>query len=459
MLKPTGSPQALSDPADEARASALLTALSGPRAGLLREVSRPAIIDGDAPLFHVGARIANPHPLWEGHEGLLVGGAGTSPAQALLAAIGEAVERYHAACPDPRSLRRCSYEELLRAGQRAIEPARFAPYSPAQRAQAGFPFATPTAHTPLAWMPSEDLLSGQPCWVPAFAVFAMYDPGDTEPVFTPGVSTGLACHSDPNEATRRALCECVERDAANLHWLTRTPALPVPTQRLLRLAGHALPPRDRCAAWDLTPDADPHTDPHAAPSAAPSVALPVSMVLTRGSGPLGEIVAVGTACHPDPDLALLKASIEASQTRVFNRLQLERDPHWQPAPDGQNINDFGRHARAYCGRPRWLDEATAFLTSSRAVPAAPAAPIEHPTPLERLRPLCSEVCRIDLTQPWARSLGLTVVRVLTPSLLPLHGDHRFPPLAHPRLQAWCAAASARWGIPMGPDLRFPHPFP
>lgn len=66
---------------------------------------------------------------------------------------------------------------------------------------------------------------------------------------------------------------------------------------------------------------------------------------------------------------------------------------------------------------------------------------------------------VDLTPEWAKSQRLHVVKLVVPSLLPLHGDHRLPYLGHPRL------ADSHRAMPHGSKNHeyslwpYPHPFP
>src|SRR5207248_2132083 len=68
--------------------------------------------------------------------------------------------------------------------------------------------------------------------------------------------------------------------------------------------------------------------------------------------------------------------------------------------------------------------------------SSPSAFAARGTALRHAR--CQTVI-INLTQPWTASLGLNVVRVIIPSLLPLHAIHTLAPLGHPRLRNFSQA--------------------
>lgn len=66
---------------------------------------------------------------------------------------------------------------------------------------------------------------------------------------------------------------------------------------------------------------------------------------------------------------------------------------------------------------------------------------------------------VDLTPPWAASLGLQVARVVIPDLMPLHGNHPFRYLDHPRLARATACFPRARLLHERPDWPYPHPMP
>ena len=58
--------------------------------------------------------------------------------------------------------------------------------------------------------------------------------------------------------------------------------------------------------------------------------------------------------------------------------------------------------------------------------------------VSHLNSLGHEVFVVDVTAPEVRDLGIVVVRVLVPTLMPLTFSHAIRYLAHPRLSAWTA---------------------
>ncbi len=420
------------------RLAQLIDGLVGRRSGIIAELSLVDGEDGDAPLHFAAGRIANPHPAWGRHHGLSVGGCGTTPAQALGAAIGEAVERYAASSLPPAPP--CPRHDLR---VRALRPRELLPFSRVQRDARGFPFEDPGDDAPLRWVHGSSLLDGTPCAVPAPSALLFDQALPGEPVLGPSHSTGLACAETSEGAVEHALGEVIERDAVALTWLRGVTPPRVPEAIVREVAGAALPPNDAVSAFDLTSD----------------LGIPVLMVLCRGRTSAGDVLSAGTACHVEARRALAKAAIEAGQTRVHVRQLIERDPAWRPARGFVNVSDFPLHARLYAGRGRLARRALRFLDGNDA----PAPAFERQPPeggmIAALRRAGLDAIHLDLTPSWGVALGLHVARVIVPGLLPLHGHHQLAFLGHPRLRAWRSA------LPHGVRRHrhdiwpYPHPLP
>ncbi len=420
-------------------------ALVGRRTGIVRDVRFVPTIDGDADLHHAAATIANAQPDLATDVVPAGGGSGRTREDALMAALGEGLERYLASsyCRG-RAVLRCESE----LASDTLDPAELAQFSAAQRSQAGFPFRQVTPQTPLRWVTGKRLSDGSSSALPAFAVYLPYHPEPGEPLVAPGISTGLACGPSQETALEGGLCEVIERDALALTWLAGISPRRIDQDWFVDQANGLLPPSDVNAAYDLTSD----------------IGVPVVLVVCRGQGPRGPVISVGSACSPDTRAAVRKAAIEASQDRVYVRHLIEGDPEWRPSPDFANVADFSFHARLYGVRPALADEALSFLDGNPTFSdlherLEPSATTESPQIIRQLVDSGHDGIWVDLTPPWARSVDLHVVKVVVPTLMPLHGHHMFPYLGHQRLR------TRRSALPLGVVNHgqtlwpFPHPFP
>ncbi|PPK66801.1 YcaO-like family protein [Actinokineospora auranticolor] len=210
-----GAPQDVPETDDPAE---LLTALAGwvdPLTGVIPWITVHTPFDGaphvaTAAPPHVFDRAGKPRALPLGW------GRGTDPAQAILAAVGEAVERYSASLPDPR---RVVWARPADLDGEVLDPREFALYEPEQYAAPGFGYAPFDRRVDHPWVRGTWLGTDNPVWVPAvFSYLAMTLL--PEHLICQGTSNGLAAALDTDAATVRATLELVERDAMMTTWLT-----------------------------------------------------------------------------------------------------------------------------------------------------------------------------------------------------------------------------------------------
>ncbi len=426
------------------RAEELFRGLVGRRTGIVRQIDLVETMDGDAPLFHAGAQIANAHPYHGDHLGLGVGGCGLTREEALISALCEGVERYAAASYPPSQQGICVRNDL--GDVLSIDPRSLLAFSSEQRAQPDFLLADVTEKTKLRWEKGVDLKRKVPCYLPAFSVFLPYMLEKDEPLVAMGLSTGLACGPTLGEAVAKGICEALERDAMALTWVRGLTPPKLPKTLVSKLVGHVLPPRDEVTAYDLTTD----------------FGVPVFFVVCRGMGPAGPLVAVGAACHPDGRRALLKAAMEASQDRTYVRMLVDRDPSWAPASDFSNVSDFGLHARVYSASPVLASRGFSFLKDCPEH-APTSLTVNDSTPEVAITSVLDhpeiQGAFVDLTPPWAVDLGLAVARVVLPDVMPLHGNHTLRYLGHPRLLEWEKAMPHATLCHSYLHWPYPHPMP
>lgn len=459
--------------------------LVGRRTGIVRQLQNCAPNGSDFPLKYVAGEIANPAP-----DSLTatmhVGGAGRDHATATIAAIGEGLERYSAGCQRGHKTIFASANELHGSHFSAEQ---FAPFSPRQRESHGFPFAEVTETDQIEWLAgtrldAETLPSPQTAvenyWLPAFAVFLPYVPRQGEVAIAPGLSTGLACSSNLANAILSGILEVIERDALAAMWLLRKTPQRISRGFVNEFAGDLLPPHSdqRLQAFDVTSD----------------IEVPTVLVLDRWPDEslppnsrrknYGEILSVGTACHPNPIQALRKAITEAGQGRVYIRQLQQLEPNWTAGKSLENLHDFAAHARFYTARPELVETAFRFLLESERLSnrfdtnsdstengsgdfrSEQWSSIQLRELTYRLNSRGHTTAWIDLTPQAAESIPLKVVRVAIPSLLPLHGHHHLAYESHPRLLNQLALLDqlkrlnpSSDNTPSSELSPYPHPFP
>jgi ribosomal protein S12 methylthiotransferase accessory factor len=362
-------------------------------------------------------------------------GKGLTAVDALIGAVGEAIERYSAARYRREDLRHASWNDL---GEEGLDPRQLCLYDDEQYRQPGFPFAPFDPDRPIHWVRGSWLGSGEPVWVPALTSFFnfMADPGEH---FCQVSSNGLAAGGDLADAALRALFELVERDAFMLTWLCRLPArrivpdgaLEPGIREIVRQLG------ERGAAVELYRlDA--------------GTGIPTALCLGVGDGERWPAVTVALACHTDLRTAVRKAILEQGHVGPYIQ-RLMRESKVPATPD--EVLSLEDHALYYV-RPERLG-AFDFLrrpgdrTDDVILADLPIAP--PPTAAgcaERLSAAGLRVAIADVTSPDVAASPFRVARALGTNMQPIHFGERFRRLANPRLQAHLTARG------VNPD---PHP--
>lgn len=401
----------------------LVTAATGHRHGLLVppiDVPRSA---ADVPdVFH--ASVATEGEVFRSAGG----GVARTPETARVAAVGEALERYaaiHATLPlrQPDTL----------DGARTVRLADFTLHSDRQRARPDYPHAG--VFTESEWLTEAfDLTSNEPVWVPA----ALVTLNDTQGALA--TSSGLAADPDPYKALLRALQEIVERDAYMTTWMHQLGGRLVHAGAIdARLGGDM-------RVYDLTPRPSPHP-----------VAL-VTGTLDLHGRPRHSL---GVACRSRWADAVERATLEMLQGTMFVGQVLHRRPDLMGL-DPDEVTGFDEHAVYYTANPDAWADLPLHAHAEWADPPKDAATATH----EPRRQLASLVAALDaagvrlfyrdLTTVDVAQLGITVVRVLSPDLTPIHHDHRWPFLGG---RATDLQARYPDGMERRGDRIHPSPFP
>lgn len=428
------------------RAAELCRRLVGWRSGIVKAVHQPPPLPGEPRVHAFAGRTCDLSHLGRPPGSTTCGGVGFSPEAALLACLGEAVERYCCQFAPPEM----PLHPFDQAGAAAVDPAAWALFSEAQYAAEGFPFAPVGRETPLRWTPATSLTERREKLVPACMVYMPYSPREPEPLVAPATSTGLSCAADAEQAALRGLLEVIERDALAIAWLKRAAVwelCDVPGELLAPFSPGAIDYR----VFDLTSDAGAY----------------VYLALSAGPSDYGRLITVGAAAGIDPAAVLTKALLENAQGRLALMAMRRDEPDWAPAEDFSNVMSFHDHARVLTCRADLLDE-LGFLGARGRRRFPPGAARRFETAAEalawcvgRLAELGLEVLVKDLTTCDVAPLGLRVVRVLVPGMQPLHGAHGLALLGGGRL----ARAAEVFGLEPAGVLApgeynpIPHPLP
>lgn len=371
-------------------------------------------------------------------------GCGYSWDQAFLTTVGEVVERYCPAFYDAHTLVRSSYSELDGNG---ITPKEFALFHEKQYKQLLFPFVPFTEELEINWVPCVDLMTGDPVWYPGSLIYIPWVEDEEWIAMTS--STGLAGHTNIQNAIITGLYELIERDSFVITWMQQ---LEVPKIRITPdIAGFIaenFPGKYDFHFLDITFD----------------LGVPAIFGFCFGQTEYGNFVAVGSACRSTHAEALHKVIQEIGQAVSYFRYLLGERKDWVPSDDFSELLNFEQHSLFYIKRPdllhvfdRWkntLPDKEIDFSARRK----DSVETEIKRILGQFHRLGYNVIFKDLTTPDVRQAGFHSVRVMCPQLLQMAGCYPYYFKGGKRLYE----VPAKLGY-ASRDFdalnKFPHPFP
>lgn len=426
------------------------------RVGIVQKVSHGCYHAQDPSTFAMGVMASDISRFADTANSSKGGGGGDNLLGALAATLGEAAERYCMFFYDKNAMVHAPYREIA---DDAVSPDLLRLYSREQIDSLG-----PNARvryfdedTPVRWVWGYSLTAEKPRLVPASLVYMNYQFGD-EPVIGRNASSGLASNLTLEEAILAAVLEIVERDAFTICWLSKRPGREVvvdddEVQEFLRQRFQIDHPKVETRIHDITLD----------------VAIPSLFVVIKRPSELGPTVCVGSTSRLDPKQALRKCFLEAGQGLPYFRYLLAQLKDWQPSDDFLNVTSFDHHCVFYLKRPDLVPAAFAFLDDVEGTVSLSAIKDQSTGRVlgdiqrcvELLKSAALEVIVVEITTPDILEVGLRVVRVLIPGMVPLHGVYKFPFLGSKRLAQFPLRGTASQSNGRGSKNfnTYPHPFP
>jgi ribosomal protein S12 methylthiotransferase accessory factor len=420
------------------------------RCGLISQVQDLHVYPGNPRLFFCAATLAGRENTGSIHLPQHYNAVGFTQEEAAAAAIGEAIERHCCASWAWDNLIYCSQREL--GNERAIGMDRFAMYRDDVYEAPPFPVVRWTPDSPCHWVKAKSLLREGVYYLPATMVLSagheLCQAGSE--LFAECVTSGGACHTDPDMAVLSGLWEVIERDAFMITWLRRINPCRIDYAADPELgkiyeqcfAGSNL----HVSAFEITLD----------------IRVPTMLVVGSGTTPAGQFWAVGAAARLSKRDAALKALKEAAQCAAWARELVATQPDWRPAANFINVIAFEHHVRLFCEPEMGRHLSFILDTPCRADLDAHFSCLDTWESLRRsvdyVRQRGLEPFVVDLTSPEIAELGFTVVKVLVPGMVPLTAVHAMPALAARRL----VEVPEYVGRPhfTGPEFNpIPHPFP
>jgi len=333
-------------------------------------------------------------------------GKGLTLNDAVLSAVGEAIERYSASLPDPARL-------VCRRGRdlegEILDPRAFPLYSAAQYRRMAFPYNRFNRSIKHPWVLGRWLAGGGEVWIPAVLAFlsARIRP---EQLIAQGTSNGLAASTDADDAALRAVFELVERDAFMSAWMTSTPAQPIILDHTLdpALAGVLRGVEQLGASIEI----------YILPTSACGTTV---LCLARGDGQNYPGATVALAADLDPRRALRQAVLELGQTAPYLR-QLMRSQSIAVPATPRDVRQMMDHAAYYFP----VERAAAFDFLRRGRTPMPLAKVRARKSRRTLAACATllaaanvRVALVDVTSPDVATGPFRVFRALSPDLQPI----------------------------------------
>ncbi|HLJ28968.1 MAG TPA: YcaO-like family protein [Candidatus Angelobacter sp.] len=348
-------------------------------------------------------------------------GKGLDPTEAVISAIGEALELYAASHYQLDDLR---HEALNRLAGDRLDPRRLSLYEEALYRESDFPFARFDPRLPIHWTRGLWLGTNQPVWMPALPTFRNF-PAPPHERFCQVTSNGLASGSNLVDAAFRATLELLERDAFMLTWYCRLPGRELMVEGALEpglKSIHRQIERKGASIKFYLLDA--------------GIGVPTVLCTARGDGQNWPGMALGLGTHLNLRIALRKAILELGQTGPHFCALMQSGK--EPVPScPQEVKTFRQHALYYF--PAERNRAFDFLGGAETPLQMSSVAETHDFSMSRLLGLLNaariRIAIADVTTPDLNTTPFRVARALGTDIQEIHCGFRRERTNNPRLKA------------------------
>jgi ribosomal protein S12 methylthiotransferase accessory factor len=414
--------------------------------GLLEEMPRQTDMSD---IFYYKATVANTGIIGGLQDDFPVT-AGTSLMRdrAIAKAVGEAIERYCSALYSTSEMIWGTYGELKSP---AIHPDQCILFSREQLKSQGFVIHPFTPTTPVWWTGSINLISGHPILIPACFIYCPYqiDKAQMEVQICENMSTGLAAHLTFEAATLNGIMEVIERDNFMLTWSFKI-SHPRIDLNSLNDSHLNLIKQFKRVGYTIN-----------ILYAVFETGIPTIISVMRGNNKGNVPLIVSCATHLDPTLGVTKSLEELALMERFCKRAMITPSSIRSEKSGKEVIGLLDHI-FYWLNPKHLHHAD-FLTLSDCKISlqdllSRSKGYAHSDLNEvsaHLHTFGYEIYVADITTPDIDSLGMKVVRVFIPDLMPLNKSHRHVAFGSKRFTAFREKAKVKLNTTIN---SIPHPF-
>lgn len=377
----------------------------------------------DEPQFFQYACERSPHSI-KVRKGLGFGCSEKEP-EAFTAAVAEAIEHYCILYERDELFIHDSYHNLK---HNTIDPFRFVTFSKEQLKDKNYNKFRFTDKTLFNWLEGYSLTKKKKVLIPASLVYANYNNKKRkEPVIQLKNSTGAACGPSLDFAIYRGICEIIERDAYMISFINNLP------KKIINLdSDHDLARfKRRIERYDLEVNVlNTQLD-------FPMTTTTCLIFDRSGSGPA---VCTGLGGSLDPKKAIKTAVFESVRRHISARDRFYRVKPL-PMPIKNSFDWFLLKKQLLWSAPHMIQMAQNFITDMQAIDCKELESKEKSFSdkekveflVKELKSKNYEVIYVDMTIPEVEKMGLKVIKVLIPEMVPLWRDERYPYLEVKRL--------------------------
>lgn len=364
-------------------------------------------------------------------------------------AIAEAIEHYCILHENKRIFIHGTYNELK---TRALDPLELVPFTKQQLSTTKFKKFTITHNTSINWLTGHSLYENREILIPASLAYVNYSSKKhIEPMIRMPISTGAACGPNIDFAIYRGLCEIIERDGYMISFLPEMPKKLIKIDSSEPELNKFLRKFDRYGFElyfiDTTLD---------------SGVFSVVCLLVDRTG-VGSAVCAGLGGGLDTHQAIKTSAIEAIRRYVSNQNSFFRSNSTK-LPKKYSFDWFVKQKQQTWAAPHMIKKVEDIVKNAKRVKLQNPKEFKNDKDcvkylITRLNDINCKAFYIDMTIPEVERLGLKVVKVLIPKMVPLWHDERYPYLGMKRL----AEIPKEFGIIPNLDLKTTelleiHPF-
>lgn len=375
-------------------------------------------------------------------------GSGESKSEAITSAIAEAIEHFCILFERDEFFIKGSYVDFK---GKAVNPHKFAVFSESQLKQKGFEKFCFDENSVFNWIKGYSVMQEKEVLVPAQLVYAAYDSvSRKEPIIRIPISTGAACGPSLDFAFYRGLCETIERDAYMITYLNKLDASLINIEEDEELVSF----KKRIERYNL----EIHFIETRLDFSMESI---VAIILDKTG--IGPAVTAGLGGSLNPTKAIVTSALEAVRRHIAVRDRFFRtDKLSMPGED--TIDGVLYRKQLLWSAPHMLNKIKNFVSG----PKKPFNALMNVSQksykknvemlMREFRSKGYEVILVDVTTPEVKNVGLHVVKVLIPELLPLYHDERFPYKDNFRLYNISKQLGKKKDVIRETDIDSSHPF-